>query len=122
MTNVRSATTQASMPGLPVSRMNCQSRHFRSGTITNNISTRARRAIRAGRKEMIVNGRVTMSVSMNVIGLETDAVEVNEYGRFIITDPDQFFLDWSNDWEQGIGELLGASDESIDLYVDEEAE
>ena len=63
-----------------------------------------------------------MSVSMNVIGLETDAVEVNEYGRFIITDPDQFFLDWSNDWEQGIGELLGASDESIDLYVDEEAE
>ena len=69
---------------------------------------------------MKVFGRVTMSLSLNVIGLETDAVEKDEYDNVIITDPDQFFLDWSNDWEQGIGELLGASDEDVDLEAVED--
>ena len=64
---------------------------------------------------MTVNGRVTISLSLNVIGLETDAVEKDDYGDVIITDPDQFFIDWSNDWERGIGELLGATDEDVDL-------
>ena len=67
-----------------------------------------------------VFGRVTISLSLNVIGLETDAVEIDEYGNVIITDPDQFFLDWSDDWEQGIGELLGATDEDVDLEAVEE--
>ena len=72
---------------------------------------------------MEVFGRVTISLSLNVIGLETDAVEKDEYDNVIITDPDQFFLDWSNDWEKGIGELLGASDEDVSLEaVDDDEE
>ena len=67
-----------------------------------------------------VFGRVTISLSLNVIGLETDAVEIDEYGNVIIDDPDQFFLDWSADWEQGIGELLGANDEDVDLEAVED--
>ncbi len=68
---------------------------------------------------MIVNGTVTMSVTLNVIDLHTDAVEVDEYGRVRITNPDRFFVDWSEDWDQGIGELLGASDESVNLDADD---
>lgn len=67
-----------------------------------------------------VFGRVTISLSLNVIGLETDAVEIDEYGNVTIDDPDQFFIDWSNDWEQGIGELLGATDEDVDLEAVED--
>jgi hypothetical protein len=71
---------------------------------------------------MTVNGRVTISLSLNVIGLETDAVEKDDCGDVIITDPDQFFIDWSNDWEKGIGELLGASDEDVSLEAEEDEE
>ena len=71
---------------------------------------------------MTVYGRVTISLSLNVIGLETDAVEKDDYGNVIITDPDQFFIDWSDDWEKGIGELLGASDEDVDLEAVEDDE
>lgn len=72
------------------------------------------------RKDMTVYGRVTISLSLNVIGLETDAVEIDEYGRVVINDPDTFFMDWSNDWEKGIGELLGASDQDVDLEAVED--
>ena len=71
---------------------------------------------------MTVYGRVTISLSLNVIGLETDAVEKDDYSNVIITDPDQFFIDWSDDWEKGIGELLGASDEDVDLEAVEDDE
>lgn len=64
--------------------------------------------------------RFQVCLSLNVIGLETDAVEKDEYDNVIITDPDQFFLDWSNDWEQGIGELLGTTDEDVDLEAVED--
>jgi hypothetical protein len=67
-----------------------------------------------------VFGIVTISLRLNVIGLETDAVEIDEYGNVIITDPDQFFLDWSADWERGIGELLGATDEDVDMEAVED--
>lgn len=66
---------------------------------------------------MIVNGHVTMSITMNVIGLETEAVEVDEHGNVTITDPDQFFMDWVDEWNAGNGELLGASDNSGELEV-----
>lgn len=76
---------------------------------------------------MIVDGYVKMSITMNVIGLETDAVEVNRYGRVAIIDPDQFFMDWCDEWENGNGELSGASDLTVELEacddeVDEEDE
>ena len=66
---------------------------------------------------MKVNGHVTLSVSLNVIGLETEAVSVNENGELMITDPDQFFMDWVEEWDQGNGELLGASEDSVELDV-----
>lgn len=71
---------------------------------------------------MIVSGRVEISLRLNVINLETDAVEVDKYGDVIITDPDTFFVDWSNDWEHGIGELLGATDEDVKLEAVDDAE
>ncbi|MBO6272770.1 hypothetical protein J6O48_08335 [bacterium] len=61
-----------------------------------------------------------MSVSLNVINLETDAVELNRYGKVSITNPDQFFEDWVDDWCSGRGELTGASDSSVDLEVIED--
>ena len=64
---------------------------------------------------MVVSGRVNMSISMNVIRLETDAVEVGRFGDLVITDPDRFFMDWVDDWNVGNGELMGASDECVDL-------
>jgi hypothetical protein len=69
---------------------------------------------------MVVSGRVDISLRLNVIDLETDAVEKDEYGRVIITDPDQFFVDWSEDWERGIGELLGATDEDVYLEAEDD--
>lgn len=64
---------------------------------------------------MKVNGRVRMSLNLNVYDLETDAVYKDGRGNLKISDPDQFFMDWSDGWENGVGELLGASDESVDL-------
>ena len=69
---------------------------------------------------MIVNGYVRMSVSLNVIDLETDAVEVNEHGRVFITNPDKFFEDWVDEWCRGNGELSGASSGTVELDVEEE--
>jgi len=71
---------------------------------------------------MIVNGRVEMSISMNVIDLETDAVEIDSYGKLRINNPDQFFIDWVDAWSGGMGELLGASDEDVDIEKVEEDE
>jgi hypothetical protein len=81
-----------------------------------------RRLDRQKGKDMIVDGRVTISLSLNVIALETDAVEVDEYGRVVINDPETFFVDWSDEWEKGTGELLGASDHEVDLEVVDEDE
>ena len=64
---------------------------------------------------MIVDGIVTMVVELNVCSLETDAVYKNEYGRIKISDSDSFFLDWANDWENGMGELLGCYEKNTDL-------
>ena len=71
---------------------------------------------------MIVNGYVTMSITINVIGLETDAVELNKYGEAVITDPDQFFVEWVDEFSVGNGELLGASSDSGKLEVEDEAD
>ena len=70
---------------------------------------------------MRVYGYVTMSIAMNVIGLETDAVYVDEYGDVRINNPDQFFDDWVMGWIEGQGELLGADDEKAEL-VGEDAD
>ena len=69
---------------------------------------------------MIVDGYVRMSVSLNVVDLETDSVEIDKYGRPIVIDPEQFFADWVDEWCKGNGELYGASDMYIELDVEEE--
>lgn len=69
---------------------------------------------------MIVDGHVIMSISMNVIGLETDAVEYDRFGNLKIVNPDQFFIDWDEEWNNGNGELLGASELSVDIEGIEE--
>lgn len=71
---------------------------------------------------MKVNGFVRISLSLNVYDLETDAVYVDEWGTVRISDPDRFFMDWSDKWEEGTGELLGASDESVQLEIEEDDE
>lgn len=71
---------------------------------------------------MIVNGHVRMNINMNVNDLETDAVGVDRYGELSINDPEQFFMDWVDAWNTGIGELLGASDENADIEKVEEDE
>ncbi len=71
---------------------------------------------------MVVNGFVRMELRLNVYDLETDAVYVDEWGAVRISDPDAFFIDWSDNWENGIGELLGASDEDVDLRIEENEE
>ena len=58
---------------------------------------------------MVVSGRVKMSITLNVCGLETDAVEVDKWGEVTITDTDKFFIDWAEAWADGEGELSGAS-------------
>ena len=58
---------------------------------------------------MVVSGRVKMQITVNVCGLETDAVEVDKWGDIKITDPDKFFIDWQETWSFGSGELEGAS-------------
>ena len=69
---------------------------------------------------MRVCGEARMSIWLNVYGLETDAVEDTGNGRIIITDPDQFLIDWTDAWNEGIGELLGATDENS--YLEKEGE
>ena len=71
---------------------------------------------------MKVNGFVRISLSLNVYDLETDAVYVDEWWTVRISDPDAFFMDWSDKWEEGTGELLGASDESVQLEIEEDDE
>ena len=71
---------------------------------------------------MIVNGTVKISLTLNVYDCETDNVYIDKYGYVKISDPDAFFVDWSNQWEQGIGELTGASVESEDLEREDEDE
>ena len=71
---------------------------------------------------MIVNGNVEMSINMHVIGLETDAVEIDRYGNVTITDPDQFFIDWDEEWNSGVGELMGACDLNVNLDQEKEDE
>ena len=67
---------------------------------------------------MIVNGSVKISLTLNVYDCETDNVYVDKYGNVRISDDEAFFIDWSDQWEQGIGELLGASVLSEDLEVE----
>ena len=69
---------------------------------------------------MRVRGEARMSIWLNVYDLETDAVEDAGNGRIIITDPDQFLIDWTDAWNEGIGELLGATDENSYLEKEEE--
>ena len=72
---------------------------------------------------MIVKGHVKISLTLNVYDLETDATYVDSYGRVRIEDGDQFFMDWCENWEQGTGELLGASVElDDDLETEDEDE
>lgn len=75
---------------------------------------------------MKVSGNVDLIVSLHVMGLETDAACVNRYGRVVITDTDQFFDDWMEDWNNGCGELMGVCEgpyqSSIDLELDDEDE
>ena len=67
---------------------------------------------------MIANGRVKISLTLNVYDCETDNVYVDKYGNVRISDDEAFFIDWSDQWEQGIGELLGASVLSEDLEIE----
>lgn len=64
---------------------------------------------------MNVDGYVKMSISMNVIDLETESCELDKWGHVIITDPDKFFMDWVDAWTVGQGELSGSSDEEVRL-------
>ena len=68
---------------------------------------------------MKVNGFVKMSLSLNVYDLETEAVYIDRYGNVKISDPTAFFVDWSMEWDNGTGELMGASDESVDLEIED---
>lgn len=64
---------------------------------------------------MKVNGRVEISLRLNVYDLDTDAVCADEDGTITITDDEQFFSDWIDGWVQGTGELLGASTDHVRL-------
>ena len=66
---------------------------------------------------MVVNGIVEMKVSLHAIDLITDAVELDSYNNIVITNPEQFFMDWAEAWDGGEGELLGATDENKNLEV-----
>lgn len=69
---------------------------------------------------MTVRGGVDIRLHLNVYNLETDAVEVND-GVVKIVDDEQFFMDWCENWEEGIGELSGASVESTTLEMEEQS-
>ena len=66
---------------------------------------------------MVVNGIIEMKVSLHAIDLITDAVELDNYNKVVITNPEQFFMDWAEAWDGGEGELLGATDENKNLEV-----
>lgn len=66
---------------------------------------------------VVVNGIVEMKVSLHAIDLITDAVELDSYNNIVITNPEQFFMDWAEAWDSGEGELLGATDENKNLEV-----
>lgn len=66
---------------------------------------------------MVVNGIVEMKVSLHAIDLITDAVELDSYNNIVITNPEQFFMDWAEAWDGGDGELLGATDENKNLEI-----
>ena len=66
---------------------------------------------------VIVNGIVEMKVTLHAIDLITDAVELDNYNKAVITNPEQFFMDWVEAWDSGEGELLGATDENKNLEV-----
>ena len=66
---------------------------------------------------MVVNGIVEMKVSLHAIDLITDAVELDNYNKVVITNPEQFFMDWAEAWDGGEGELLGVTDENKNLEV-----
>lgn len=63
---------------------------------------------------MKVEGFVKLTISLNVC-VDTEAVSENQYGEIKITDPDTFFNDWLEEWEDGTGELMGVSEEETDL-------
>ncbi len=71
---------------------------------------------------MYVNGFVKISLSLNVYDLDTDAVYVDKYGNIKISDDEQFFVDWSDRWENGTGELMGASALTVELEREDEDE
>ena len=65
---------------------------------------------------MEVNGIVKMNISLNINALETEAVKVDSYGKLVINDPEQFFIDcWENAWNYGHAELLGATNIECEL-------
>ena len=66
---------------------------------------------------VVVNGIIEMKVSLHAIDLITDAVELDNYNKAVITNPEQFFMDWVEAWDSGEGELLGATDENKNLEV-----
>ena len=68
----------------------------------------------------MVYGVVDMKIKINVYDLETKAIEIDRYGKLRITDPVQFFIDWIDAWDAGVGELLGATENKAELYEDDE--
>lgn len=67
---------------------------------------------------MTVNGFVKISLSLNVYDCETENVYIDSYGRVRISNDEAFFVDWSEHWEHGTGELLGAAVISEDLEIE----
>ena len=71
---------------------------------------------------MTVNGTVKISLTLNVYDCETENVYTDRYGNVKISDDEAFFVDWSDQWEQGIGELLGVSVISEDLEIEPDSD
>ena len=67
-----------------------------------------------------VNGTVEISLSLNVCDLETDATYTDSNGSVRVSNAEQFFADWCENWVNGTGELLGASIESENLDAESE--
>lgn len=67
-----------------------------------------------------VRGSVRIELWLNVYHLDTDSVSVDKYGQVRIEDEDKFFDDWLENWEQGVGELLGVAVHEQRLTADEE--
>lgn len=69
-----------------------------------------------------VSGSVRIELWLNVYDLDTDSVSVDKYGQVRIEDEDKFFDDWVENWEQGIGELLGVAVHEQELTADKDEE